>query len=74
MHEARIRETGQHKNLHVRSIVDLIESFMHLKVLVIGDAIADIYIKVVPEKICREAPVLVFSVTDKEYHCGGQLM
>src|SRR4051794_39163334 len=53
------------------AVIDIIESFKYYKVLVIGDAIADVYINATPGKICSEAPVLVFNVVDKEYRCGG---
>lgn len=49
----------------------LIENFKNLKVLVIGDAILDTYVKGAPDRVCREAPVLVFNVEEQEYQCGG---
>ena len=59
-------ETGMNENL-----LKLIDQFKKLKVLVIGDAIADVYVKGVPEKICREAPVMVYNVQEYDYQCGG---
>lgn len=53
------------------SLLNLIEQFKNLKVLVIGDAIVDIYVRGVPEKICREAPVMAYIVEEYEYQCGG---
>lgn len=53
------------------SIPQLIEGFKRLKVLVIGDAILDAYVRGVQERFCREAPVPVFNVLSHEYQCGG---
>lgn len=50
---------------------DVIERFKNLKVLVIGDAILDIYVKGAPDRVSREAPVLVFNVDEQEHQCGG---
>jgi D-beta-D-heptose 7-phosphate kinase / D-beta-D-heptose 1-phosphate adenosyltransferase len=52
-------------------LIRLIENFTKLKVLVIGDAILDTYVKGNPDRVCREAPVLVFNVDGQEYQCGG---
>jgi D-beta-D-heptose 7-phosphate kinase/D-beta-D-heptose 1-phosphate adenosyltransferase len=49
----------------------LIENFKNLKILVIGDSILDTYVLGMPEKICREAPVLVFNVQENKHQCGG---
>jgi D-beta-D-heptose 7-phosphate kinase / D-beta-D-heptose 1-phosphate adenosyltransferase len=51
--------------------MDLIEAFKNLRVLVVGDAILDMYIKGVSDRICREAPVPVIDVQDYEVDCGG---
>jgi len=53
------------------SLINVIENFKKLKVLVIGDAILDTYIITTPEKFCREAPVPVFNVQDYKHQCGG---
>lgn len=42
-----------------------------MKVLVIGDAILDTYVKGAPDRVSREAPVLVFNVEEQEHQCGG---
>lgn len=52
-------------------ISEIIESFKSLKVLVIGDAILDTYVKGAPDRVSREAPVLVFNVDQQEHFCGG---
>lgn len=50
---------------------EIFEDFQHKKVLVIGDAILDMYIKGITDKICREAPVPVINVQELETDCGG---
>src|SRR3954465_2894326 len=50
---------------------DVIESFKNLKVLVIGDAVLDTYVKGAPDRVSREAPVMVFNVDEQEHQCGG---
>src|SRR3954467_14145285 len=50
---------------------DVIERFKNLKVLVIGDAVLDTYVKGAPDRVSREAPVLVFNVEEQEHQCGG---
>jgi len=50
---------------------DVIERFKNLRVLVIGDAILDTYVKGNPDRVSREAPVLVFNVDEQEHQCGG---
>lgn len=52
-------------------VEDIIRNFHNLKVLVIGDAILDAYTKGSTDRICREAPVVVLSVQEREYQCGG---
>ena len=41
------------------------------EVLVIGDAILDTYVKGAPDRVSREAPVMVFNVDEQEHQCGG---
>lgn len=50
---------------------DVIENFKNLKVLIIGDALLDTYIKGATDRVSREAPVLVFNVEEQEHQCGG---
>ena len=49
----------------------IIEKFKSYKVLVIGDAMLDMYIKGTTDRICREAPVPVINVREQEHNCGG---
>lgn len=48
-----------------------IPAFRDRKVLVIGDAILDVYEKGRTEKLCREAPVPVVSLQERTFSCGG---
>jgi D-beta-D-heptose 7-phosphate kinase/D-beta-D-heptose 1-phosphate adenosyltransferase len=48
-----------------------IPKFVGRKVVVIGDAILDVYEKGTTEKICREAPVPVVSLYERVFSCGG---
>ncbi len=50
---------------------DIVDKFRKYKVLVIGDAILDAYIKGTADRICREAPVPVINVQEQENSCGG---
>lgn len=50
---------------------DVIDSFRNLKVLVIGDAILDTYVNGSPDRVSREAPVMVFNVNEQHHYCGG---
>lgn len=49
----------------------LIDTFTERKVLVIGDAILDVYMNGVSEKICREAPAPVINLQEQVSFCGG---
>ncbi|MDB5191326.1 MAG: Bifunctional protein hldE [Segetibacter sp.] len=53
------------------NIKNVIENFKNLKILVIGDAILDTYVKGTPDRVCREAPVLVYNLEEQEHQCGG---
>ncbi len=50
---------------------DVIEKFLGLKVLVIGDVMVDAYLLGKVERISPEAPVPVVAVEKKEYRLGG---
>ncbi|MFN3403066.1 MAG: PfkB family carbohydrate kinase [Cytophagaceae bacterium] len=50
---------------------EVIRKFKNKKVLVVGDAMLDKYIKGISEKLCREAPAPVINVLQEEYNCGG---
>ena len=52
-------------------LISVIEGFKNLKILVIGDAILDTYVKGNPDRVSREAPVLVYNVEEQEHQCGG---
>lgn len=52
-------------------IKSIIDNFKQLKVLIVGDAILDTYIKGTTDRICREAPVPVVNVHEQEHQCGG---
>jgi D-beta-D-heptose 7-phosphate kinase/D-beta-D-heptose 1-phosphate adenosyltransferase len=41
------------------------------RVLVIGDALLDSWLSGHPSRLCREGPVAVVDVDDREYACGG---
>lgn len=50
---------------------DVIEKFLGLKVLVVGDVMVDAYLLGKVERISPEAPVPVVAVEKKEYRLGG---
>lgn len=52
-------------------IKNLVENFGNLKVVVIGDAILDVYLKGKSDRLSREAPVPIINVHGKEFVCGG---
>lgn len=49
----------------------IVAQFSNKKVLVIGDAILDTYVKGTTDRLCREAPVPVLNVLRQEHRCGG---
>ncbi|WP_018611199.1 D-glycero-beta-D-manno-heptose 1-phosphate adenylyltransferase [Segetibacter koreensis] len=53
------------------TLSDVIDNFKNLKVLVVGDAILDTYVNGSPDRVSREAPVMVFNVHEQEHYCGG---
>jgi D-beta-D-heptose 7-phosphate kinase/D-beta-D-heptose 1-phosphate adenosyltransferase len=55
----------------MQEIKKTIDNFKNLKILVVGDAILDIYIYGTTDRICREAPVPVFNAESEKYSCGG---
>jgi len=50
---------------------DVIDNFRKFKILVIGDAILDTYVNGTPDRVSREAPVMVFNVDEQVHYCGG---
>lgn len=53
------------------TLTNLIDAFSGIRVLVIGEAMLDSYLAGVTERLCREAPVPVVSVTEREHLPGG---
>ncbi len=52
-------------------LLNLIDSFRGLKVLVIGDAMLDVYLNGTVERVCREAPVPVVDISERKRAPGG---
>lgn len=50
---------------------DIVDKFAGRKVLVVGDAILDVYMTGVTDRLCREAPVPVISLQEQKSFCGG---
>jgi D-beta-D-heptose 7-phosphate kinase / D-beta-D-heptose 1-phosphate adenosyltransferase len=57
--------------LNDASLLNLIQRFADLKVIVIGEAMLDTYLDGTTKRLCREAPVPVVSITHREYVPGG---
>jgi D-beta-D-heptose 7-phosphate kinase / D-beta-D-heptose 1-phosphate adenosyltransferase len=53
------------------NLVNFIDAFADLKVLVIGEAMLDSYLIGDADRLCREAPVPVVSISQQEYVPGG---
>jgi D-beta-D-heptose 7-phosphate kinase / D-beta-D-heptose 1-phosphate adenosyltransferase len=53
------------------NVRNLIDGFKELKVLVIGDAMLDVYMDGSVERVCREAPVPVVDISDQKRAAGG---
>lgn len=53
------------------NVFQLIDSFNRLKILVIGEAMLDTYLKGTSDRLCREAPVPVVEVEEREDVPGG---
>jgi D-beta-D-heptose 7-phosphate kinase / D-beta-D-heptose 1-phosphate adenosyltransferase len=53
------------------SLSETVSRFAGMKVLVIGDAMLDIYTRGVSRRICPEAPVPVIDVVDEQLQAGG---
>lgn len=52
-------------------IIDLIDIFRSLKVLVIGDAMLDVYLDGVVQRVCREAPCPIVDIFGQKRAAGG---
>ncbi|HEX6929417.1 MAG TPA: D-glycero-beta-D-manno-heptose 1-phosphate adenylyltransferase [Gammaproteobacteria bacterium] len=53
------------------NLENFIHGFKTRRVLVIGDAILDVYEKGVTERLCREAPVPIVVLNERICSCGG---
>lgn len=53
------------------NLLNLIDSFRGLKVLVIGDAMLDVYLNGTAERVCREAPVPIIDISEQKRAPGG---
>lgn len=53
------------------NVFHMIDAFSHLNILVIGEAMLDTYLKGSSGRLCREAPVPVVEVTEREDVPGG---
>jgi D-beta-D-heptose 7-phosphate kinase/D-beta-D-heptose 1-phosphate adenosyltransferase len=51
--------------------INLMDSFEQLKVLVIGDAMLDVYLDGNVERVCREAPVPIVDINEHKRAPGG---
>ena len=54
-----------------QNLSPLIDSFAGLRVLVIGDAMLDVYLHGTTNRLCREAPVPIVTTTHREEALGG---
>lgn len=50
---------------------ELVQKFSARNVLVIGDAILDVYLTGTTDRLCREAPAPVVTLQEQVSHCGG---
>ncbi|MEZ4599686.1 MAG: D-glycero-beta-D-manno-heptose 1-phosphate adenylyltransferase [Syntrophotaleaceae bacterium] len=53
------------------SLLNLIDAFPGIRVLVVGEALLDSYLSGPTERLCREAPVPVVTVTGRRHQPGG---
>jgi D-beta-D-heptose 7-phosphate kinase/D-beta-D-heptose 1-phosphate adenosyltransferase len=53
------------------NLLNIIERFSRIRVLVLGDAMLDRYIGGCTDRLCREAPVPVIAVNEEKYVPGG---
>jgi D-beta-D-heptose 7-phosphate kinase / D-beta-D-heptose 1-phosphate adenosyltransferase len=53
------------------NVFQLMDAFTHANIMVIGEAMLDTYLKGTSERLCREAPVPVVEVSDREDLPGG---
>jgi D-beta-D-heptose 7-phosphate kinase/D-beta-D-heptose 1-phosphate adenosyltransferase len=55
----------------VSGLVDLLDRFADLSVVVMGDAMLDVYLEGPAQRLCREAPVPVVELDSRADHAGG---
>ena len=55
----------------VRGLLDAVARFSRVRVVVVGDLIADEYLYGKPARISREAPVIILRFTGREVRLGG---
>jgi D-beta-D-heptose 7-phosphate kinase / D-beta-D-heptose 1-phosphate adenosyltransferase len=53
------------------NLLQVINAFSGLRVMVIGEAMLDTYLEGFSDRLCREAPVPVVNVTDRDFVPGG---
>lgn len=53
------------------NLLNSVDAFVGLKVILLGEAMLDSYLEGTTERLCREAPVPVVSITECEYVPGG---
>ena len=58
-------------NINFDSLKSLVKRFSQAKVLVLGDVILDEYLRGIPERISREAPVIILQYINSRYALGG---
>jgi len=61
----------QTPDAQTQRLLDVIDRFPHLRVLVIGEAILDSYLQGAVHRLCREAPVPIVDVQAAEHVPGG---
>ncbi|RUR81795.1 D-glycero-beta-D-manno-heptose 1-phosphate adenylyltransferase [Chlorogloeopsis fritschii PCC 9212] len=61
----------QHSAFSTAHLNSLLDAVTNLNIIVIGDAILDCYLEGFSDRLCREAPVPVVTVTNSEYVPGG---
>ena len=58
-------------SLNFEILKSIVERFSEAKVLVLGDVILDEYLRGTPERISREAPVIILQYINSRYALGG---
>ena len=58
-------------DLQTNRLLNFIDRFAHMRVLVIGEAILDRYLQGKTDRICREAPVPIVDIAQEKNVPGG---